>query len=64
MNPTDEQKHAKRMMYLFLGICILCFIAMVTAITMHTLRWAFAAVLIGGWASRYYASWRNKYLND
>lgn len=48
MNPSDEQKHAKRMMYLFLGICILCFIAMVTAITMHTLRWAFAAVLIGG----------------
>ena len=63
MNPSNEQKRAKRMMFLFLGISILCFIGMVTAITTHSHRAAIAAVLAGGWASRYYASWRKKYLN-
>ena len=62
MNNSDEKKRAKRMMYLFLGICILCFIIMVTAITTHYPRITIVSVLAGGWASRYYASWRKKYL--
>ena len=62
MNISNERKKAKRMMYLFLGISILCFLIMVTAITFHYHRITIISVLAGGWASRYYASWRNKYL--
>ena len=57
-----ERKRAKIKMYIYLGICILCFIIMVIAITTHYPRIAIASVLAGGWASRYYVSWRNRYL--
>ena len=57
-----ERKRAKIKMYIYLGICILCFITMVTAITFHLHRTTIIAVLAGGWTSRYYAKWRNKYL--
>ena len=62
MNLSNERKKAKRMMYLFLGISILCFIIMATAICTQSHRTTIASVLAGGWVSRYYASWRNKYL--
>ena len=62
MSISNERKRAKTKMYIYLGICILCFITMVTAITFHWHRTTIIAVLAGGWASRYYANWRNKYL--
>lgn len=48
MSDSNERKRAKRMMYLFLGICILCFIIMVTAITTHYPRITIVSVLAGG----------------
>jgi len=62
MNISNERKQAKLKMYIYLGICILCFIVMVTAIIFQWHRITIVSVLAGGWASRYYASWRNKYL--
>lgn len=62
MSISNERKQANIKMYIYLGICILCFITMVTAITLHCHRTTIVAVLAGGWASRYYASWRKKYL--
>ena len=58
----NERKRAKIKMYIYLGICILCFIVMVTSITFQWHRTTIIAILAGGWASRYYANWRNKYL--
>ena len=63
MSDSNERKRAKRMMYIYLGICILCFIIMVTAITINSPRITIVAILTGGWASRYYASWRKRYLS-
>ncbi len=62
MSHSDVKKRAKRKMILYLVVCILCFVTMVTAITLHHHRITIAAILAGGWASRYYASWREKYL--
>lgn len=62
MSISNERKQAKLKMYIYLGICILCFIVMVTAIIFQWHRITIVSVLAGGWASRYYASWRNKYL--
>ena len=62
MKLTDEQKRAKKWMYFYLGICIVCFLIFVIAIFMQWHRISIGAVLGGGWASRYYINWRKKYL--
>ena len=62
MKLSNEQKRAKKWMYLFLGICIVCFLLFVTALIMQWHRTGIASVIAGGWASRYYINWRKKYL--
>ena len=61
MSLPKEKKQAKRMMYLFLGISILCFIIMVTTATIHNHRATAIVALAGMWASNgAYKYWKNQ----
>ena len=61
MSLPKEKKQAKRMMYLFLGISILCFIIMVTTATIHKHLATAIVALAGMWASNgAYKYWKNQ----